>query len=75
MKELGDNFLDIPEQLLNKVIFQNSFEWLLLKQPRKLKHVQNWRQKAPELLQVMLFGCFIIGSEHNFEVCERVCFQ
>ena len=41
-------FLKIPERL-NKIVFQNAFEWLLLKIPQETKKDQR--------RQLMLFGC------------------
>ena len=50
----------IPEPS-NDVIFQNYFEQLLLKTPRSN--------------QLYYLGAFIISLEHNFKVCNGVCFQ
>ena len=64
------------ERLFLNVIFQNSFEWLLLKYTGKQKHVQSlWPKKTPELLSLMLSSVFIICLEHVFEAVTESVFS
>ena len=44
---------------LNRVIFQNYSDWSLLKKPQVTKtYWKSTTKKTPELLEIILFGCF-----------------